>query len=344
MGDVAAATSEVGAAESHVKTVKEREACMNSLKQNLMLRRCYLVIFTATFTFLGMAGVSQSRPAGEKTFSSSGDAVLALYNAAKANDTQTLASIFGSHADQIMHTGDAVADHAMQMNFLRRYEQMHRVVIEPDQTATLYIGAENWPFPIPIAKNASGEWFFDTEAGIKEVLYRRVGANENDAIEILYSLVDAQKEYASASRDGAPAGLYAARFLSDEGKHNGLYWKTSEGETPSPIGQLLADASAEGYSAKQGEVPPFHGYYYRMITKQGVAAPGGAKDYMVNGKLKGGFAFVAYPAQYRNSGVMTFIVNKSGIVYEKDLGEKTQELAPAIDKYDPDKTWDKADE
>ena len=295
-------------------------------------------------SLLAMAGFSFAKAAGEKTFASSGDAVLALYSAAKSHDTQTLTSIFGAHAEEIMHTGDAVADQSMLTSFLNRYEEMHRVVIEPDQTATLYIGAENWPFPIPIVKNDSGQWFFDTESGVKEILYRRVGTNENDAIEILYSLVDAEKEYASASRDGAPAGTYAQRFMSDEGKHNGLYWKASENEPPSPVGQLLADATAEGYTAKQGQNTPFHGYYFRLLTKQGSAASGGAKNYIVNGKLSGGFAFVAYPAEYRNSGVMTFIVNKNGIVYEKDLGEKTQELASAMDTYNPDKTWDKADD
>jgi hypothetical protein len=327
-----------------IEKVNVREECMKSRKQNLTLKHLCLFVLTAALAFLAMARVSQSKPADEKTFPSSGDAVLALYNAAKASDTQTLASIFGSHADEIMHTGDAVADEGMRKDFLNRYEQMHRVVIEPDQTVTLYIGAENWPFPIPIVKNESGQWYFDTEAGLKEILYRRVGGNENDAIEILYSLVDAQKEYASASRDGGPAGIYALHFLSAEGKHDGLYWKTSEDETPSPIGPLLADASSQGYSAKQGDVTPFHGYYFRVLTKQGAAAPGGAKDYLVNGQLKGGFAFLAYPAQYRNSGVMTFIVNKNGVVYEKDLGEKTQDVASAMDSYNPDKTWDKADE
>jgi hypothetical protein len=301
-------------------------------------------VWIAISVLLAMAGFSSAKPAGEKTFASSGDAVLALYSAAKSHDTQTLASIFGAHADEIMHTGDAVADQSMLTAFLNRYEEMHRVVIEPDQTATLYIGAENWPFPIPIVKNDSGQWFFDTESGVKEILYRRVGTNENDAIEILYSLVDAEKEYASISRDGAPAGIYAQRFMSDEDKHNGLYWKVSDNEPPSPVGQLLADATAEGYTAKQGQNTPFHGYYFHLLTKQGPAVSGGAKNYIVNGKLSGGFAFVAYPAEYRNSGVMTFIVNKNGIVYEKDLGEKTQELASAMDTYNPDKTWDKADD
>jgi hypothetical protein len=279
----------------------------------------------------------------EKTFASPGEAVLALYNAVKSNDSQALAAIFGSHASVILHTGDDVADKNMAQNFVRAYGQMHRVVIEPDQTVTLYIGADNWPFPISIVKNSNGVWYFDTESGEKEILYRRVGRNENDAIEILHGLVAAQLDYASAPRDGAPAGQYALKFISDEGKHNGLYWKTTDEETPSPIGPGLVAASTEGYKFQQGQQAPFHGYFFRMLTKQGAAARGGAVDYVVNGKLTRGFAFVAYPAEYRNSGVMTFIVNKSGVIYQKDLGEQTSAIASTIEEYNPDSTWQRVD-
>jgi hypothetical protein len=279
----------------------------------------------------------------EKTFASPGDAVLALYNAAKSDDSDALNSIFGSGANDILHTGDDVADKNTKANFITRYDQMHRIVIEPDQTATLYIGAENWPMPIPLVKNSSGSWYFDTETGKKEILYRRVGTNENDAIDTLHALVGAQREYASQTRDGDKTKHYASKFLSDEGKHNGLYWKTSESELGSPIGPLIAEAAEQGYTAQQGKPTPFHGYYYRILTKQGPAAKGGARDYLVNGQLAKGFAFVAYPAQYRNSGVMTFIVNQDGIVYEKDLGAQTADLAAAMTEYNPDNTWDPAD-
>ena len=292
---------------------------------------------------LSTAPSSLAQSGGEKTFASPGDAALALYTAAKAGDSQALASIFGSHADTILHTGDEVADKKAAANFIKRYDEMHRVVIEPDQTASLYIGAENWPLPIPIEKNASGNWYFDTEAGEKEILYRRIGRNENDAIEILQELVRAQREYASASRDGAPVGTYASFFVSGEGKHDGLYWKTTENDSPSPIGPVLAFANAEGYNIKQGESAPFHGYFYRILTKQGASAKGGALDYLSGSKLARGFAFLAYPAQYGNSGVMTFIVNKDGIVYQSDLGDKTKELASAMQAYNPDKTWEKMD-
>jgi hypothetical protein len=306
-------------------------------------RLAFVAMVGLVLAFLSATPSSLAQSGGEKTFASPGDAVLALYTATKAGDSQALASIFGSRADTILHTGDEVADKNAAANFLRRYDEMHRVVIEPDQTASLYIGAENWPLPIPIEKNASGGWYFNTEAGAKEILYRRIGRNENDAIEILLELVRAQREYASESRDGAPAGRYASFFVSSEGKQDGLYWKTTENKPPSPIGPVLAFASAEGYNIKQGESAPFHGYFYRILTKQGASAKGGALDYLSEGKLVRGFAFLACPAEYGNSGVMTFIVNKDGIVYQTDLGDKTKELASAMQAYNPDSTWEKVE-
>jgi len=250
-----------------------------------------------------------------------------------------LASILGSNAGPILHTGDDVADKNMATNFIRRYDQMHRVIIEPDHTVTLYIGAENWPLPISIVKNSNGASYFDTDAGAKEILYRRIGTTENDAIDALHGMVDAQYDYASEPRDGEKTKHYAQSFLSEEGKQNGLYWKTSGDEAPSPIGPQLVFATNEGYNLQRGKQTPFHGYYYRILTKQGPAAKGGARDYMVDGKLTKGFAFVAYPAEYRNSGVLTFIVGQDGVVYEKDLGPETAQLAAAITEYNPDKTW-----
>jgi hypothetical protein len=279
----------------------------------------------------------------EKTFATPGDATLALYNAVKSGDSQTVAAIFGSNSNDILHTGDDVADKNMADNFIRRYEQMHRVVIEPDQTATLYIGAENWPLPISIVKNSSGAWYFDTENGKTEILQRRVGTNENDAIEILHALVDAQHDYASEAHDGETTKHYALKFLSDEGKQNGLYWKTADNASQSPIGPLLVSATSEGYTPQQGKQAPFHGYYYRILTRQGAAAKGGARDYVVDGELTRGFAFLAYPAEYRNSGVMTFIVNQGGVVYQKDLGPQTSEVAAAMKEYNPDDSWEQVD-
>jgi Protein of unknown function (DUF2950) len=307
-------------------------------------RRIVLPAFVASvFVLLCVTHPGFAQQGNEKTFSSPGDAVFALYNAGKSDDSQTLSSILGSNANDILHTGDDVADKNAKANFISRYDQMHRVVIEPDGSATLYLGAENWPFPIPLAKSNSGAWYFDTETGKKEILYRRIGTNENDAIDTLHALVDAQHDYASEPRDGDSAKHYALKFLSTEGKHDGLYWKTSDTEPPSPIGPLIVTAASEGYTAQQGKPTPYHGYYFRILTKQGAAAKGGARDYLVNGKLSRGFAFVAYPAEYRNSGVMTFVVNKDGIVYQKDLGPNTAGLASAMTEYNPDNTWDRED-
>ena len=224
----------------------------------------------------------------------------------------------------------------MADDFVRGYDQMNRVVIESDQTATLYIGAENSPMPILLVKNRAGAWYFDTRRGMKEILDQGVGTNESDAIKVLHTLVDA---HGSESHDGDNTKHYALKFLSDEGKQIGLYWKTADNEAPSPIGPLIVGAASEGYTAKQGQPTPFHGYYYRIPTRQGPAAKGGARDYVVNGQLSPGFAVVAYPAEYRNSGVMTFIVNQEGIVCEKDLGPDTEKLGAEMSGYNPDSSW-----
>ena len=319
--------------QSAMRNLSHREVVRHALTGSALM--LVVVVLAAV-----LAGAQQ---ANEKTFSSPGEAVLALYNAAKASDDATILTIFGSSANDIVHTGDAVADKNMVAGFVTRYDQMHRVVLEPDGNATLYIGADNWPLPIPIAKNASGAWYFDTEAGKNEILYRRVGRNENDAIDILHALVEAQMDYASQMHDGSTTKQYAMKFISDEGKQNGLYWKTADNQDTSPIGPLLVSAAGEGYAMKQGQAAPYHGYYYRILTKQGAAAKGGAKDYVVNGQLTKGFAFVAYPAEYQNSGVMTFVVNQDGVVYEKDLGADTGKIASAMTDYNPDKTWSKVD-
>jgi len=214
---------------------------------------------------------------------------------------------------------------------------MHRLVNEPNGTTTLYIGAENWPTPIPlISKN--GVWYFDTPAGKEEILYRRVGQNEMSAIRVCQELVAAQKEFFSKQDS-----QYAQKFVSDEGKHDGLYWQGAGSESESPIGPLVANAGSPGGPPKTGALP-FHGYYFRIVTRQGKHASGGASDYVVGGKMTGGFAFVAYPAEYRNSGVMTFIVAQDGVVYEKDLGPHTESAAKTIKAYDPDSSWKKAQE
>lgn len=308
----------------------------------LTLRPVVVVVYLViAFGLLAAGPAPNAQQSNEKTFATPGEAVLALYTAARDGDQAALSAIFGNNPGDLLHSGDEVADKKAVKDFLRRYDEMHRVVIEPDGTSTLYIGADNWPFPVSIAKNASGAWYFDTESGRQEVLYRRVGTNENDAIEICYALVEAQREYASALRNGETSKHYAMKFISDDGKENGLFWKTSGGEPASPIGPLVADAASEGYTNKAA---PFHGYYFRILTKQGASSKGGVQNYVVNGKLDKGFAFVAYPAQYKNSGVMTFVVNQNGIVYQKDLGPDTQSIASAMTEYNPDDTWDPVDQ
>jgi hypothetical protein len=282
---------------------------------------------------------SPAQGANEKTFSTPGDAAVALYKAAKSDDSGSLNAIFGSNADKVLHSGDQVADKNLVADFASHYEQMHRIVIEPNQTATLYIGADNWPMPISMVKSPGGSWYFDTQSGIQEILYRRIGNNENRAVNVLETLIDAQKEYASTTHDGEKVKHYASKLFSTEGKHDGLYWKTADNEPPSPVGPLLAEASDEGYTRKNGEPIPFHGYIFRLLARQGPAAKGGARDYKVNGVLTRGIAFLAYPAAYRNSGVMTFIINQDGSAYQKDLGPDTAKVAEAISEYNPDKTW-----
>ena len=292
------------------------------------------VLLTACFPIRSMA-----QQPGQKTFSSPQDASNALFTAMQNNDEKALLDIFGPDGKQIVSSGDDTEDAENRANFVRRYQQMNRLVKEPDGTTVLYIGAENWPTPIPLV-NQGNSWYFDTEAGKNEILYRRVGRNELSAISVCQELVAAQKEYYSTKHNE-----YAKEIFSDEGQHNGLYWKAAGSEPQSPVGPLVASAFAKDYAKSQDVAPaPYRGYYYRMLTGQGKNGPGGAKSYIVNGKMAEGFAFVAYPAEYRSSGVMTFIVNGDGVVYQKDLGEKTDVLAKAMKEYNPNSSWQKAEE
>jgi hypothetical protein len=280
---------------------------------------------------------SVAQQPGQKTFSSPEDASKAFVAAAQSNDERAMLDILGPDGKEIVSSGDETEDARSRANFVEKYHEMHRLVREPDGTATLYIGAYNWPTPIPIV-NKGNSWYFDTEAGKKEILYRRIGRNEMSAIRVCQELVAAQKEYYSTARE------YAQKIFSDEGQHDGLYWKAADGEPQSPIGPLVASAVAEGYVKGQGGPPtPYRGYYYHIVTRQGKNAPGGAKSYIVNGKMTVGFAFVAYPAEYRSSGVMTFIVGSDGVVYQKDLGNKTDVIAKAMKKYNPDSSWQKVE-
>jgi hypothetical protein len=282
---------------------------------------------------------SVAQQQGQKTFSSPENASTALVTAAQSNDEKAMLDILGPDGKQIVSSGDETDDAVHRANFVKKYQEMHRLVKEPDGTTTLYIGAVNWPTPIPLV-NKGNSWYFDTEAGKKEILYRRIGRNEMSTIRVCQELVAAEKEYYSTQHNE-----YAQRCFSDEGQHNGLYWKAGDGEPQSPIGPLVAAAVAEGYTKREDGAPtPYRGYYYHILMGQGKNASGGAKSYIVNGKMTEGFAFVAYPAEYRSSGVMTFIVNEDGVVYQKDLGNKTDVLAKAMKEYNPNSGWQKVEE
>jgi hypothetical protein len=282
-------------------------------------------------------------PAGQQTFSSAAEASETLVAALKNDDQQSLLKVLGPGAEEILSSGDQTEDKENREHFVQKYKQMHRLLTEPDGTTTLYIGAENWPTPIPLVHKGNA-WHFDTAAGKQEILYRRVGKNELTVIQVCRELADAEKEYDAQPHDGDSERQYAQKILSDSGKHNGLYWKTGSGDANSPLGPLVASAEREGYAENAGQKPePFHGYYFSVLRGQETHAPGGSQSYVVDGKMTLGFAFLAYPAEYRSSGVMTFLVDQNGIVYEKDLGHKTAEITKSLMRYDRDSTWRKAD-
>jgi hypothetical protein len=305
------------------------------------IQRFFLITALAVFLGLSFAACTSSPPK-ENEFKSPADAVHALVKAVRDGGEKELLAVLGPEAKELIDSGDEVADREKKQSFLKAYDEENSIV--PDgENFQLVIGKNDWPFPIPLVKKGDW-WVFDTASGKEEILNRRIGKNELDTIQVLLAIVDAQREYAMEDRDGDSLLEYAQTFGSDPGKKNGLYWPTQEGEKPSPLGELVANARAEGYTSKdsQGNHVPYHGYYYRILTAQGKNAPGGAYDYIVNGKMIGGFAVIAFPAEYGNSGIMTFIVNHDGVVYQKDLGENTTELAEAITLFDPDETWVKA--
>ena len=273
-------------------------------------------------------------------FASPDDAGNALLAAVKSRDENALLAIFGPDSKDVIYSGDSVQDKNTADLFVEGYGKMHRWRKMPDDAQMLLIGPDNFAFPIRVKKNAEGKWFFDTAAGRDEVLNRRIGRNELAIIEVCGAVADAEAEYFAHPHDGEKAKQFAPKFISDPGRENGLYWKASEGQPVSPLGPLAAFASSEGYTtAKPEGHTPFHGYYFRMLKGQTDKAPGGAKDYAVNGKMTGGFAFVAYPADYGNSGVMTFMINQDGVLLQKDLGKNTAEIATAMSAFDPDPGW-----
>ena len=281
-----------------------------------------------------------AKTAAQKSFASPEAASKALADAVRARDVQTLLAVVGPASKSWLFSGDAVADRADWAKFLAAYDKKNGIVRKSDTQAVLVVGDDDWPFPAPLEKKG-GKWAFDAAAGHEEIINRRIGRNELDTLQTLLAIVDAQREYAAADPDHSGFDAYARRFISSPGKKDGLYWPTPPGTAPSPLGPLVGEATKEGYRLKagQGRPQPYHGYYYRTLTTQGKDAQGGAFNYLVNGRLIGGFAVVAYPAKHGVSGIMTFIVNYEGTVYEKDLGNSTQDNAEKMTRFNPDKTW-----
>ena len=284
-----------------------------------------------------LAACSKSDKPSYRVFASPEDAGNGLVEAAKSGDQKAVLAIFGPESKEIISSGDAVQDKSVVDTFGAAYGVMHRWRKMPDGAQILLIGADNFAFPIPLKKNNAGQWYFDIAAGKDEILSRRIGRNELAVIDVCGALADAEAEYFSQHYGGTKQ--YAQKFISDTGKQNGLYWESQQDQPRSPLGPLAAFATSEGYSVKPDSHMPFHGYYFHMLSRQGSHAQGGAKDYVVDGKMVDGFAFVAYPAEYRNSGVMTFIINQDGVLLEKDLGNNTKAMATAMTEFDPDPDW-----
>jgi Protein of unknown function (DUF2950) len=291
---------------------------------------------TATFLF-----ATVPLAVAQETYKTPEDAAAALLAAAKSGDKQDALKVFGPDGEEIVSSGDPVNDANQRNKFVEAYDAKHQIESKGDNNANLIIGEKDWPFPVPLVKKDSG-WRFDTETGLQEILFRRIGHNELDTIQTSLAYVDAQNDYAHITRASTGTAAYAQRIISEPGKKDGLYWPTQPGEEPSPLGDLMASATSQGYKVGGGRTP-YHGYYYKILTRQGPAAHGGAYDYVVRGNMIGGFALVAYPATYRNSGVMTFLVNHDGTVFEKDLGPRTDKFAEEMTSFNPDSTWTKVE-
>lgn len=280
--------------------------------------------------------------AAQQSFESPQAGVTALIKAVKANDKPALRAIFGHRGSKLLSSGDTVADAHSREMFSKAYDEANKVVLEGETQATLVIGKDEWPMPIPLVKYPDG-WRFDTVKGKDEILERRIGRNELETMQVCLAIVDAEREYAARHLDSDGVPVYASRFTSHPGRRDGLFWPTQANEAPSPLGALLATAADEGY-ATSGVLrrKPYHGYYYRILTGQGEDAPDGARDYLVKGKMIGGFAIIAYPARYGASGVTSFLVNYDGVIYESDLGKKTKTVAAAITTFNPGAGWRKS--
>jgi len=295
----------------------------------------------AVTALLGCASVlAQNAPpkVQQKTFTTPEDAVVALVDANKSGDLTALRALFGAAGEKLLDSGDPVIDQRSREVFLVAYMEKAALMTVSPTREVLYVGNEEWPFPIPLVKQGQA-WRFDTAAGAQEILYRRIGRNELTTIRVCQAYVDAQQEYAAQAHDGKPAGVYAQKIASTPGKQDGLYWKSEDPEQLSPLGEFAAEAAAEGYRNVKGQPAAYHGYIFRILTGEG----GSASSYIVNGEMSGGFALLAIPALYGSSGVMSFIVNQNGVVYEKDLGPNTTTIAAKISQFNPDSGWQKVE-
>ncbi len=299
----------------------------------------YVGRLTFLVVFVSMTACNKQDKPSVTTYASPELAGEGLLQAGQSRTPGSFLAIFGVDSKDVISSGNAAEDSATISQFVAGYSAMHRWRKMPDDSQILLIEPTNFAFPIPLKKNDVGQWFFDTAAGKDEILRRRVGRNEIDVIDVCEALVDAQAQYFSEQHDDGTTGQYAPKFISDNGKQNGLYWESPDGQPKSPLGPLAAYATADGYKVNPASNVPFHGYYFRMLTSQGSHAPSGAKSYITDGKMVGGFAFVAYPAEYGNTGVMTFIINQDGVLLQKDLGKSTTEAGSAMSEYDPDSTW-----
>ena len=301
-----------------------------------------LVVLVAVCTLTASCNKSEKTTAeksAQKTFATPAEASAALLQAAKSGDQTALIEVFGPDGKEVLFTGDVTKDKDHLQDFVAAYSQMSRWGAIKAGGQVLYIGADNYPFPIPLGQNSDGRWYFDTAAGKDEILARRIGKGELSAITALNALVDAEHDYFNQTHDGDDTKQYAQKFVSDDSKQNGLYWPVSSGETPSPLNGLAEFAKSLGYTNAAGKPQPFNGYYFQILDRQRDEASGRTKDYVVDGKMTRGFAILAYPAEYRNSGIMTFIVAENGVIYQKDLGDKTQDVAVAMADYNPGDGW-----
>jgi len=314
---------------------------MNELRNRASFRLPFLLLIVSGATLFSIwACGNNSRPsttqAAPKNFASPDEAGKALFDAAKSGNQETVLAIFGPANKELISTGDAAEDKASLDGFAQAYQVMNRWRKMRDGSELLLVGADNQAFPVPL-KSAAGQWYFDTAAGKEEILARRIGRDEIVAVDTCGALAEAQQQYFAQKHGGLKQ--YAQKFISDAGQQNGLYWQSPQDSTRSPIGPLVAFASEEGITLTPDAAKPFYGYYFHHLDSQGSAAKGGAKPYIVNGKATGGFAYIAYPAKYDESGIQTFIVNQDRVIYGKNLGKDTANLAKAMTEFNPDSTW-----